>query len=76
MYLLHTGMGINCNGVREVIHVGPPDNTEAYIQETGRCGRDGQNSYCTMVLKKRLQRTLDHNILQTPQDVEKMFYLN
>ena len=29
------GMGIDCAGVREVVHVGAPDDVESYIQESG-----------------------------------------
>ena len=32
------GMGVNCKGVRRVIHFGPSKTVEAYIQETGRAG--------------------------------------
>ena len=35
------GMGLNCCNVQKVIHWGPPNDTESYIQETGRGGRNG-----------------------------------
>lgn len=38
------GMGVDCKGVHRVIHYGPAKNVEAYIQETGRAGRDGVHS--------------------------------
>ena len=53
------GLGIDCPDVRHVYHVAPPDDTESYIQESGRCGRDGLLSYATLLLKKRIPRTLE-----------------
>ncbi|EDO29588.1 predicted protein, partial [Nematostella vectensis] len=38
------GMGVDCKGVKRVIHYGPSKSVEAYIQETNRAGRDGSNS--------------------------------
>jgi len=38
------GMGVNCKGVKRVINFGPSKFVEAYIQERGRAGRDGQPS--------------------------------
>jgi len=38
------GMGVNCKGVRRVIHFGPSKSIDAYLQESGRCGRDGEQS--------------------------------
>ena len=34
-------MGLNCYNVQRIIHWGPPSDIEAYIQETGRGGRNG-----------------------------------
>ena len=45
------GMGIDCPDVRQVIHVGPPDDVEAYIQETGQVGHDGHQSVAVLLLK-------------------------
>jgi len=38
------GMGVNCKGVTRVIHFGPSKSIEAYMQESGRCGRNGEQS--------------------------------
>ena len=29
------GMGIDCPDVRQIVHLGPPEDVESYIQETG-----------------------------------------
>ena len=46
------GMGINCCGVKKIVHFGPPDNVESYIQETGCAGRDGSLSHAIFLKKK------------------------
>ena len=43
------GMGINCQGVKAIIHYGPLRNIEAYHQESGRAGRDTPD-LCTAVI--------------------------
>ena len=45
------GMGMNCPDIRQIIHWGLPQDAEAYVQESGRAGRDKKQSVA-IILKK------------------------
>ena len=46
-------MGLDSPNIRKIIHWGPPTDTELYVQETGRAGRDGNYSKAILYYSSR-----------------------
>ena len=47
------GMGVDIKGIQHVVHITPPHTIQAYFQETGRAGRDGQLSSAVLYYNNR-----------------------
>ena len=59
------GMGIDKSNVRLVIHMDCPDSLEAYFQEAGRAGRDGQKSYAVLLYNDHDRAKLTKRVSDT-----------
>ena len=64
------GMGIDKPDVRVVIHIDLPDSPEAYFQEAGRAGRDGNKAFAVILYSAADKVTLHKRIPDTFPDKE------
>ncbi len=66
------GMGIDKPDVRFVVHLDLPDCLEAYFQEAGRAGRDGNKSFAVLLWNKQDTLQLEENIIQSFPSIEEI----
>lgn len=59
------GMGIDKADVRLVIHMDLPSSLEAYFQEAGRAGRNGERAYAVLLYNRGDDRTMAKRIADT-----------
>ncbi|MEP2667805.1 MAG: ATP-dependent DNA helicase RecQ [Cyclobacteriaceae bacterium] len=62
------GMGIDKANVRTVIHMDLPETLEAYYQEAGRAGRDGNKSYAVVIYHPIDVKSLREKVEQSQPD--------
>ncbi|GIV35533.1 MAG: hypothetical protein KatS3mg031_3068 [Chitinophagales bacterium] len=71
------GMGIDKRNIRFVIHISYPGSIESYIQEAGRCGRDGKLAVGIILFNKQeFINPHDRNKFKPDFDIQQFFHFN
>ena len=58
------GLGIDCPDVRQVVHFGPPEDIESYVQHIGRAGRDNEPSCALVLYGQGINKYSDKNLIE------------
>jgi len=70
------GMGIDKPDVRVVVHLTAPDSVEAYFQEAGRAGRDGEKAYAVLLWSNNDKASLNRmatNSFPEPDTIKRVY---